>query len=147
MVLTIDWSQFTPAASLVGGGLIGLSAVMLMAFKGRIAGVSGIVGGLFQLDNAPAEHISWRLSFLSGLLASAWVYSLFAPMPQARIDASYLTLAIAGLLVGFGTRLGSGCTSGHAVCGLGRLSLRSAVATAGFMCTGFISALLFFHVL
>jgi uncharacterized membrane protein YedE/YeeE len=120
--------NFTPASALIGGMLIGIAAVILMAFNGRIAGISGIVAGLSGSDSP------WRLSFIVGLLAGPYAVKLVAGWePQVSINASLPTLIVAGLLVGFGTRLGSGCTSGHGVCGLARLSPRSLVATLTFM--------------
>jgi uncharacterized protein len=146
MNMTIDWANFTPWLSLFGGVLIGLSAVMLMAFKGRIAGISGVLGGLMQFSNVPKGHFSWRLAFVLGLLLSSAIYGLAWQMPNAVIDSGYPLLIVAGLLVGFGTRMGSGCTSGHAVCGIGRLSMRSIAATLSFMVSGFVTAYLLFHV-
>jgi len=146
MNITIDWANFTPWLSLFGGVLIGLSAVMLMAFKGRIAGISGVLGGLMQFSNVPKGHFSWRLAFVFGLLLSSAIYGLVWQMPSAVIDSGYPLLIVAGLLVGFGTRMGSGCTSGHAVCGIGRLSMRSIAATLSFMVSGFVMAYLLFHV-
>lgn len=143
--LTIDWANFTPWASLGGGILIGLSTVMLIVFRGRIAGISGILGGLFQFSNAPKDHYGWRIAFVAGILVSSLVYSLFTAMPASQIDTGYPMLILAGLLVGFGTRMGSGCTSGHAVCGLGRASPRSMVATASFMVSGFVTAYIVYH--
>ena len=143
--MTIDWAHFTPGMSFFGGVLIGLASVMLMLFKGRIAGISGILGSLMQWRHAPEGHFSWRLAFLFGLLVSSAIYGLFFVMPAAQIDASYAMIVIAGLLVGFGTRMGSGCTSGHAVCGLGRLSIRSLAATLSFMVSGFVTAYVVFH--
>ena len=120
--------NFTPASALLGGTLIGIAAVVLMAFNGRIAGISGIFGGLFGSD------WNWRLSFIVGLLAGPYaVKSLAGWEPHVVISASVPELIVAGLLVGLGTRLGSGCTSGHGVCGLARLSPRSLVATLTFM--------------
>jgi uncharacterized membrane protein YedE/YeeE len=145
--MTIDWTHFTPWLSLAGGLLIGLASVMLLYFKGRIAGISGVVGGLTQLTNTPEGHFSWRLAFVLGIVLSSLIYGLFAVVPASQIDASYPLIVLAGLLVGFGTRMGSGCTSGHAVCGLGRLSVRSVAATFSFMASGFVTAYLLFHVL
>jgi len=147
MSLHIDFIQFTPWQSLLGGVLIGLAAALLILFKGRIAGISGILGSLMQFTNTPANHFRWRLSFLIGLLSSGFVYGLFAIVPNSQIDANYTTLIVAGLLVGYGTRMASGCTSGHAVCGLSRLSTRSAVATVTFMLFGFLTAFLFFQLI
>jgi uncharacterized membrane protein YedE/YeeE len=132
--MTIDWVHFTPWASLAGGLLIGLAAALLVAFSGRIAGISGILGGLLRL---PRGDVGWRLAFLLGLVAAPLAYRLFAPLPAVTIDASTPTLVVAGLLVGLGTRYGSGCTSGHGVCGLSRRSPRSLAATAAFMLAGF----------
>lgn len=146
MNITIDWASFTPWFSLFGGVLIGLSAVMLMAFKGRIAGISGVLGGLLPFSNVPKDQISWRLAFVLGLLLSSAIYGVFWQMPESVIDSGYPLLIVAGLLVGFGTRMGSGCTSGHAVCGIGRLSIRSIAATLSFMVSGFVTAYLLFHV-
>lgn len=145
MFITPDWSQFTPWASLAGGALIGLSAVLLMAAAGRIMGISGIVGGLLQIRNTAPGHFTWRASFLAGLFLAATVWSLFYPVPASSIAATSPMVILAGLLVGIGTRMGSGCTSGHAVCGLGRLSPRSLVATVCFMASGFLTAYLVFH--
>lgn len=123
--------HFTPISALIGGALIGLSASMMLLFNGRIAGVSGIVGGLLQPSRGEAP---WRAAFLAGLLAGGLLLALVHPraLPSPAAAPS-LGLVAAGLLVGFGTRLGNGCTSGHGVCGLSRLSFRSLVATAIFM--------------
>ena len=130
----IDWLNFTPWSSLAGGLLIGVSTAMFLLFNGRVAGISGILGGLLR---PKAGDVGWRIAFLLGLLAAPLLYGLAAPLPGVRIDASMTTLIVAGLLVGVGTRYGSGCTSGHGVCGLSRLSPRSMVATAAFMLAGF----------
>jgi uncharacterized protein len=129
--MTIDWSHFTPWASLAGGALIGLAAAMLLLLSGRIAGISGIVGGLLVPRGG---DLGWRLAFVGGLLLAPAVMAFYPVSP--RIDAGLGTLALAGLLVGAGTSYGSGCTSGHGVCGLSRLSPRSLVATAAFMAAG-----------
>ncbi len=121
---------FTPVSALVGGALIGAAATLLMAANGRIAGVSGIVGELLPPWSGDA---GWRLSFVAGLIAGAGAYAWFDPATAIRIDASLPVLALGGLVVGFGTRLGGGCTSGHGVCGLARLSGRSLAATLIFM--------------
>lgn len=142
--MTIDWLHFTPWRSLSGGALIGLAAAILVVANGRIAGISGILGGLLR----PARNDwGWRLAFVAGLLAAPTVYALVAPLPVPRIEAGTAVLVIAGLLVGFGTRLGSGCTSGHGVCGLARMSPRSLAATLGFMAAGFATVFLVRHVL
>ncbi|MDB5959723.1 MAG: YeeE/YedE, partial [Massilia sp.] len=122
----IDWVHFTPWASLAGGVLIGLAAALLLLFNGRIAGISGILGGLLEW---PRGDLAWRIAFLLGLIGAPLVYSLLAPLPAAQVDAGTATLVVAGLLVGIGTRYGGGCTSGHGVCGLSRRSPRSLMAT------------------
>lgn len=142
--MAIDLSAFTPVSALLGGAMIGLAAVLLVLFNGRIAGISGIVGAL--LPPRP-QGGAWRLAFVAGLLAAPWLYRLFAPLPAASSPASWPLLVLAGLLVGFGTRLGSGCTSGHGVCGLSRLSLRSLVATLTFMACAFATVFVARHVL
>ena len=142
--MTIDWSSFTPYASLAGGLLIGLAAAMLILLNGRIAGISGILGGLLR----PAKgEFGWRAAFLLGLIVSPVVYAFVGTVPSPRIDAGWGPLVIAGLLVGLGSRYGSGCTSGHGVCGLSRLSPRSLVATLAFMASGFATVFIIRHVL
>lgn len=123
-------TTFTPWQSLIGGLLIGFSTLLLIRWLGKVAGISSIVGQLWS--GKPADR-TWRLAFVAGLLVSPLLYRLFAPLPAMQIEAGLPVLIVAGLLVGFGTRLGSGCTSGHGVCGLSRLSLRSLVATLTFM--------------
>lgn len=142
--MTIDWAHFTPLASLVGGILIGLSAALLILVDGRILGVSGIVGGLLRSQSADK---GWRALFILGMLAAPLLYALFVGSGETRIDAGWGTLVLAGLLVGVGTRYGAGCTSGHGVCGLSRLSPRSLVATAVFMAAGFVTVFLVRHLL
>ncbi|MDB5960371.1 MAG: YeeE/YedE, partial [Massilia sp.] len=124
--MMIDWVHFTPWASLAGGVLIGLAAALFLLFNGRIAGISGILGGLLEW---PRGDVAWRLAFLLGLIGAPLVYSLLAPLPAAHVDDGTATLVVAGLLVGIGTRYGGGCTSGHGVCGLSRRSPRSLMAT------------------
>jgi hypothetical protein len=138
----IDWNNFTPWNAAGGGLLIGLAAAVLVLFNGRIAGISGILGGLFR---APPGDAGWRIAFLAGLVAAPVLYGLFAALPTATIDASEGTLVVAGLLVGVGSRYGGGCTSGHGVCGISRLSPRSLIATATFMAAGFITVYLVRH--
>lgn len=142
--MNIDWSHFTPWASLAGGVLIGLASAAFILFNGRILGISGIVGGL--LGPKPGDA-GWRIAFLLGMLAAPVTFALLAPgvASAPRIDAGYGALVAAGLLVGFGTRYGSGCTSGHGVCGLSRLSPRSLVATLAFMAAGFATVFLVRH--
>lgn len=136
--MTIDTTTFTPAASLAGGVLIGLAAALFLIFNGRIAGISGILGGLLRFRRS---DISWRVAFIGGLIIAPLVYALLWHLPSIQIEANAGTIIIAGLLVGFGTRYGSGCTSGHGVCGISRLSPRSIVATLIFMSVAFITAL------
>ena len=147
MFFQIDWVQFKPIASFLGGLLIGTSAVLLLAFKGRILGISGPVGSLMQINNTPKDHYIWRLSFISGILISPWIANYFDLKVYPEINNEYLTLILGGLLVGFGTRMGSGCTSGHAVCGIARLSHRSILATLIFMGSGFLTAYIFYNLI
>lgn len=140
--MTIDWSHFTPWASLAGGALIGLAAAMLVLLNGRVAGISGIVGGLLVPRRG---EIAWRLAFVVGLLAAPAAMVLFGRPPSPRIDAGFGALVLAGLLVGAGTSYGSGCTSGHGVCGISRLSPRSLVATAAFMAAGIVTVFVVRH--
>ena len=142
--MTIDWTHFTPWASAAGGALIGIAAAMLALFNGRIAGISGIVGGLLSPQ---ARDIAWRVAFVAGLLVSPLIFALSTEAPPPRIAAGFGTLALAGFLVGLGTSYGSGCTSGHGVCGLSRLSPRSLVATAAFMGAGIVTVFLARHIL
>jgi uncharacterized membrane protein YedE/YeeE len=142
--MIIDWAHFTPWSSLAGGVLIGLAAALLLLFNGRIAGISGILGGLLEW---PRGDLAWRVVFLIGLVGAPLVYGVFATLPPVQVDAGSATLLLAGLLVGVGTRYGSGCTSGHGVCGLSRRSPRSLVATLAFMGAGFITVHVVRHVL
>ena len=140
--MSIDWNHFTPLPALAGGVLIGLAAALFVLLNGRIAGISGVLGGLLVPRRG---DVAWRLAFVLGLVAAPLAYLLFTALPALQIDAGYGTLVIAGLLVGMGTRYGSGCTSGHGVCGLSRLSPRSAVATACFMGAGFATVWVLRH--
>ncbi|HQS32009.1 MAG: YeeE/YedE [Polaromonas sp. 39-63-203] len=140
--MTIAWNVFTPWTALIGGMLIGLAAAMFALLNGRVAGISGVLGGLFKPTRG---DIGWRLAFIGGLVGASLVYRLFATLPAVQIDASYAALVVAGLLVGVGTRYGSGCTSGHGVCGLSRLSPRSLVATLSFMGAGFATVFVVRH--
>jgi uncharacterized membrane protein YedE/YeeE len=142
--MLIDWNHFTPWASLGGGILLGLASAAFILVNGRILGISGIVGGLFRPRSG---DVSWRLSFVLGMLVAPLLYATLVGLPPVRIDADGATLLAAGLLVGFGTRYGSGCTSGHGVCGLSRLSPRSLVATLAFMAAGFVTVYLVRHAL
>jgi len=137
-------TTFTPLPSLIGGLLIGFSALLLIRWLGQVAGISGIVG---QLWTAAASDRAWRLAFIAGLLLAPLLYALFMPLPAMQMVTSTPWLIVSGLLVGFGTRLGSGCTSGHGVCGLSRLSLRSLIATLTFMLTAMLVVWLVRHVL
>jgi uncharacterized membrane protein YedE/YeeE len=145
--MTIDWLHFTPGLSLVGGILLGLASAAFILINGRILGISVILGGLLSPH---VGDIGWRIAFLLGMAASPWVGSLIFPeglIEAPRIEAGYAAIAIAGLLVGFGTRYGSGCTSGHGVCGLSRLSPRSLVSTLTFMGLGFATVYVVRHLL
>ena len=142
--MLLDWNNFTPWASLAGGALIGLAAALLLLCNGRIAGVSGIVGGLIK----PRLHdASWRIAFVGGLIVAPLIWQLFSQLPSIQINADYGLLVIAGLLVGIGTRYGAGCTSGHGVCGISRLSPRAIVATLSFMAAGFATVYVVRHLL
>ncbi|WP_145579858.1 YeeE/YedE family protein [Yersinia vastinensis] len=140
--MTIDWANFTPYSALAGGAILGIAVTLLLLWNGRIAGISGILGGLLP---PKSEDISWRVTFIIGLIISPFIYSLFTVLPAIQIEADFPTLIVAGLLVGIGTRYGAGCTSGHGVCGLARFSLRSLVATLSFMFTGFLTVWLVRH--
>ena len=135
--------NFTPYSALIGGALIGLAAALLWVANGRIAGISGILGGL---GSASADDVGWRVAFLVGLVAAPVIYLLIAGSPAISIEASPVVLTAAGLLVGFGTRLGGGCTSGHGVCGIARLSWRSIAATGLFMTAAAVTVFVARHV-
>ncbi len=142
--MQVDWAAFTPWSAAAGGILIGTSATLFAVLAGRIAGISGIVGGLLR----PRAHdIGWRVAFVAGLLGAALVYRLFGPGLSIEIDASNAMLVVAGLLVGWGSRVGSGCTSGHGVCGLARRSPRSIAATLAFMASGMLTVFVLRHLL
>ena len=137
--------HFTPLASLIGGMLIGLSASMLLLFNGKIAGISGIIAGTLS----PAKNDTlWRIVFVTGLLVGGFLLRLLSPQTFViGITRSWSALVVAGLLVGFGTRLGNGCTSGHGVCGLSRFSQRSLLATVTFIATGALTVYIINHLL
>lgn len=142
--MTIAWTEFTPWSALAGGVLIGIAAAMFVLLNGRIAGISGVIGGLFK----PVKgDLAWRAAFVIGIVGAPLIYGWLAPLPLPKIDASFGALIGAGLLVGVGTRYGSGCTSGHGVCGLARLSPRSLVATVVFMGAGFATVFVARHLL
>ena len=142
--MTIDWNAFTPWSAAAGGAVIGLAAAMFVLLNGRIAGISGVLGGLLKPLRG---DIAWRVAFLAGLAGAPLLYALFAPLPAPTIEAGSGALVLAGLLVGAGTRYGSGCTSGHGVCGISRLSVRSLAATAAFMASGFLTVFIVRHLL
>lgn len=138
--------NFNPISAAIGGILIGLSASLLMLLNGRIAGISGIVGQL--LNRLDRIEMLWRVAFLVGLIAGGLIYAQFMPVDFPRpVSTNQLTLIIGGLLVGFGTAMGSGCTSGHGVCGISRFSLRSLLATVSFLCMGMLTVYLIRHIL
>jgi uncharacterized membrane protein YedE/YeeE len=142
--MTIDWAHFTPWSSLAGGALIGLAATLFILLNGRIAGISGVIGGLLR----PAKgDVHWRVAFIAGLVTAPVLFQAAFEQPVIEVTASTLTLIAAGLLVGIGTRYGSGCTSGHGVCGLSRRSPRSLAATAAFMASGFLTVFVIRHLL
>ena len=153
--MRIDWEAFTPWPALAGGILIGLAAAVLILGSGRVAGISGIVGGLLwpprggrggaRGPGSPGGDLGWRFAFVGGIVVTPWLYRQFSAWPVATIEAGGLTLVVAGLLVGLGTRYGAGCTSGHGVCGLSRLSPRSLVATLVFMAAGFVTVYVIRH--
>ncbi len=142
--MQIDWTHFTPGASLAGGLLIGLAVAALLLLNGRILGVSGILGGIIW---PRLGDLGWRVAFVIGVFLSPTALRLVGSATTPVIDAGLATLVVSGLLVGFGTRLGSGCTSGHGICGVSRLSPRSLVATAGFMLAGFATVFVVRHVI
>jgi len=144
--MTIDWTHFTPWASLSGGILLGVASSLFILLNGRILGISGILGGLLT---PKMGDLGWRVAFLLGMAVAPTVFLILAPagfIQAPRIDAGYGRIAIAGVLVGLGTRYGSGCTSGHGICGLSRLSPRSMIATLTFMFAGFLIVFIVRHV-
>ena len=141
--MTIDWANFTPWASLAGGVIIGIASALLILLNGRIAGISGVLGDLLR-PKAPDK--AWRVAFIAGLGVAPLGYQLVHALPTVTINASSSLLIAAGLLVGIGTRYAGGCTSGHGVCGLSRLSARSLVATIAFMASGFFTVFVLRHV-
>jgi len=142
--MSIDWSAFTPVSALVGGVVIGVAAGFFLLVNGRVAGISGILGGLLR---PLTGDVAWRAAFVAGLVAAPLAWGVFAALPRVQIDTGYAGLVAAGLLVGVGTRYGAGCTSGHGVCGIARMSPRSIVATLLFMIAGFAIVYLARHAL
>ncbi len=145
--MNIDWAHFTPWTSLTGGVLLGIAAALFILINGRILGISGILGGLLP---PKAGDTVWRVAFLLGMAAAPALYFLLAPadlIQAPRIETGPGMIIVAGLLVGLGTRYGSGCTSGHGVCGIARMSPRSLVATATFMAAGFATVLVMRHLI
>jgi uncharacterized membrane protein YedE/YeeE len=138
----IHWNAFTPLSAAIGGVLIGVAAAMLLLVNGRVAGIAGILGGLVR---PRLGDTAWRLAFVAGLLVAPMLYALVHAAPVIDFATGYPALVAAGLLVGFGSRLGSGCTSGHGICGMSRLSPRSIVATLVFMAAGFVTVYVVRH--
>lgn len=136
--------NFTPYSALTGGVLIGLAVSLLLLLNGRIAGISGIAGGILPPWR---DDIGWRICFLAGLILAPTLYKLLGGQINIQIHTSLPVMAVAGLLVGYGTSLGRGCTSGHGVCGLARLSVRSAAATLTFMLTGAVTVYIVRHLI
>ena len=141
--MSIDWAHFSPFSALAGGALIGLAAALLILGLGRVMGAAGIVGGALEVRDADAP---WRWSLIAGLVLSPLLARLLWSVAEPVFAASWPALIASGLLVGFGARLGSGCTSGHGVCGLARLSPRSFAATGIFMATAFVTVFIVRHV-
>ncbi|MBB3261741.1 hypothetical protein F4827_006635 [Paraburkholderia bannensis] len=142
--MLIDSTHFTPGLSLAGGLIIGLAAAVLVLFNGRIAGISGIFGGLLSL---PRNDSGWRLAFVAGLVIAPIVAGLLGKPAIADIEANWGVILVAGFLVGLGARYASGCTSGHGVCGISRGSLRSLVATLTFMAAGLLTVVVHQHLI
>lgn len=147
--MTIDWTAFTPWSALLGGMLIGLASALYILGNGRVAGIAGIVASPLRaiLSKTSLTPERTRLLFIGGLLLAPWLWQLGSPLPPAQIDVGPLTIALAGLLVGIGVRMGNGCTSGHGVCGLSRFSLRSLVNVMAFMAAGVAAVAVMRHIL
>ena len=142
--MLIDWNHFTPWASLAGGILLGLASALFVLVNGRILGISGILGGLLKPKSG---DVAWRVAFVLGLLVAPALYAALRGPWSVRIEAGWGTVVLAGLLVGVGSRVGNGCTSGHGICGLSRLSLRSLVNVLTFMVSGVITVFVLRHVI
>ena len=140
--MLIDFQAFTPWSALAGGVLIGVATAMFALLNGRIAGISSVIGGLLQPKKG---DVAWRAVFVFGLIVTPLIVGLFSAPPAIQIDAGYPAIVLAGLLVGIGTRYGSGCTSGHGVCGVSRFSVRSIVATVTFMLAGIVTVYVLRH--
>ena len=142
--MSVDWNAFTPGSAVAGGLLIGIATAMFVLLNGRIAGVSGVLGALLKPVRG---DVAWRVAFIVGLIVAPLVFMSFGAWPRLKIDAGFAALVAAGLLVGVGTRYGAGCTSGHGVCGVSRLSPRSIAATVIFIAAGFITVFVLRHLL
>ena len=142
--MLIDWNNFTPWSAISGGVMLGIASALFILLNGRIAGICGILGGLYRPQR---NDIGWRVAFSIGLILAPLAWATVNTLPNINIEASNGLLAISGLIVGISTRYGSGCTSGHGVCGISRLSPRSIIATLAFMGTGFLTVFIVRHVL
>jgi uncharacterized membrane protein YedE/YeeE len=142
--MQIDWLTFTPIPSLLGGMILGVAVALYVLLHGRILGISGIVAGLLHPQT---NDFAWRFALTLGLITAPFLAAFFGIFPIVEIDSSWLAIVIAGLLVGFGSQYGSGCTSGHGICGLSRLSPRSIVATLAFMGAGFVTVFVTRHLI
>ena len=146
-MFNIDWAHFTPGTAILGGTLIGAAAGAMALGGGKIAGISGIFGGAINEALQAKRPAPWRLWFLGGLIAASFIWVMFRPVPGAHYGESWPVIAIGGLIVGFGTRLGSGCASGHGVCGLSRFSPRSMAAVGTFIGMGMATTFVMRHIL
>jgi len=146
-MFSIDWAHFTPGPAVLGGAMIGASAGAMALIGGKIAGISGIFGGALGEVMQGKRPLPWRLWFLGGLVCASFLWVLFRPVPGAHYGESWPLIAAGGLIVGFGTRLGSGCASGHGVCGLARFSPRSMAAVATFIGMGMVTTFVMRHLL
>ena len=144
MHMLIDWNNFTPWSAISGGVMLGIASALFILLNGRIAGICGILGGLYRPQR---NDVGWRVAFIIGLILAPLAWATVNTLPNINIEASNGLLAISGLIVGISTRYGSGCTSGHGVCGISRLSPRSIIATLAFMGTGFLTVFIVRHVL
>lgn len=147
--MTIDWAHFTPWASLAGGLVIGLATALFLFGNGRIAGIAGLLASPLRavMAGTSLRPDASRLLFLLGLLLAPWAWRIVAPLPASAVDVGVPALVVAGLLVGVGVRMGNGCTSGHGVCGLSRLSPRSLANVLAFMGAGFVTVFVLRHLM